>query len=102
MRTADAGPPPMSASPAPSRWIEPPPGPPITRISARPVGSGFTQPSGLPRLMTEPSLIGESARVSCGEIRWKFTNRGIDCGMVGAVVSREDWSSRVPAGPVPG
>ena len=70
MRKDAAGPLPISACPAPSRWIEPAMGPLITLISASPAGSGLTHPSGLPRLTTAPSLIAASAKVSCGGIRW--------------------------------
>jgi len=68
-----AAPLPMSARPGPSRWITPASGPPATRMSTRPDGSGTTQPSGLPRLTTQPSLIGDSASVSRPHIRWRST-----------------------------
>ena len=71
-----AAPLPMSARPGPIRWITPASGPPATRMSTRPEGEGTTQPSGLPRLITQPSLIGASASVSRRHIRWQSTYSG--------------------------
>ena len=70
---AAAAPPPMSARPGPIRWIDPASGPPVTSTSTSPAGSGATQPSGLPRLITQPSLTGASARVSRCQTRWQST-----------------------------
>jgi hypothetical protein len=64
---------PMSASPRLIRCTPPAPGPPTTRISTKPVGSGGRHPEGSPRLTTAPFLIGELASVSCGPTSWKST-----------------------------
>ena len=64
---------PMSASPRLIRCTPPAPGPPATRISTKPVGSGGRHPEGSPRLITDPFLIGELASVSRGPTCWKST-----------------------------
>ncbi len=67
------GPLPMVVSPRLSRCTAPAPGPPATLISTRPDGSGYTQPSGLPRLITDPSRSGDCARERSAGTSWQLT-----------------------------
>ena len=93
MLIAAAGSLPTSARPGPTRWIAPASGPPTASTETSPDGSGTTQPSGPPRLITQPSLTGASASVSRCHIRWQSTYSGAPEDSRGAERPRANRSS---------
>src|SRR5215472_16000598 len=97
---------PISTCPTFSRCTVPAAGPPAARTSTSPAGSGGTQPAGSPRLTTQPSRSGDSARVSRGLTGRPSTNTAAWPPTVaappGAACTRElgSCSTRAPP-PVP-